>query len=140
MWASAVLAVPLGAAGSAPVFAAATYAAGALVCHQRPERSFHASGTRFPVCARCTGLYLSGVLGALMAWIGLPAVPRRRVQLLVIAAAPTAMTILVEWTGLAAPSNSARALAALPLGAAAGWLFVRMLRQEAAPRTCAIIS
>ncbi|MGH8637923.1 MAG: DUF2085 domain-containing protein [Burkholderiales bacterium] len=135
-----MLAVPFGAAAGAPVLAAATYGAGALVCHQRPDRSFHASGTRFPVCARCTGLYLSGALGALMAWIGLPAVPRRRGQLLVIVAAPTVITLLVEWVGVAAPSNLLRAAAALPLGAAAGWLFVRMLRQEAAPSTCAIIS
>jgi uncharacterized membrane protein len=140
LWSSALLVVPFGAAVSAPVLAAATYGAGALVCHQRPERSFHASGTRFPVCARCTGLYLSGALGALLAWIGRPAVPRKRRWLLVIVAAPTAITLVVEWVGFASPSNVARAAAALPLGGVAGWLFVRMLRQEAAPSTCAIIS
>lgn len=29
-----------------------------LFCHQIPERSFRLKGKYFPVCARCTGLYL----------------------------------------------------------------------------------
>jgi len=28
-------------------------------CHQMPERSFFIKGFQFPVCARCTGVYLS---------------------------------------------------------------------------------
>ena len=27
-------------------------------CHQKPERSFFWKGKQFPVCARCTGIYL----------------------------------------------------------------------------------
>ncbi|RYY39818.1 MAG: DUF2085 domain-containing protein [Chitinophagaceae bacterium] len=27
-------------------------------CHRKPERSFFWKGRQFPVCARCTGLYL----------------------------------------------------------------------------------
>lgn len=30
-----------------------------LICHRKPERSFHFRGHQFPVCARCTGYYLS---------------------------------------------------------------------------------
>ena len=29
-----------------------------LGCHQRPERSFFFHGKQFPVCARCTGVFL----------------------------------------------------------------------------------
>ena len=29
-----------------------------VVCHQKPERSFFWKGKQFPVCARCTGIYL----------------------------------------------------------------------------------
>lgn len=32
-------------------------------CHQRPERSFFIKGYQFPVCARCTGVFL-GYLAA----------------------------------------------------------------------------
>lgn len=32
-----------------------------LGCHQMPERSFFWNGYQFPVCARCTGVILSGI-------------------------------------------------------------------------------
>ncbi len=32
-------------------------------CHQMPERSFFLFGYQFPVCARCTGVFLGNVLG-----------------------------------------------------------------------------
>ena len=30
-----------------------------LICHRKPERSFFIRGNQFPVCARCTGFYIS---------------------------------------------------------------------------------
>ncbi|MDO5849457.1 MAG: DUF2085 domain-containing protein [Methanobrevibacter sp.] len=30
-----------------------------FICHRLPERSFFWRGHQFPVCARCTGVYLS---------------------------------------------------------------------------------
>jgi len=30
-----------------------------LICHRIPERSFFIKGHQFPVCARCTGFYIS---------------------------------------------------------------------------------
>lgn len=33
-----------------------------FICHRRPERSFFIKGHQFPVCARCTGFYISLVL------------------------------------------------------------------------------
>ncbi|MGH9370554.1 MAG: DUF2085 domain-containing protein [Vicinamibacterales bacterium] len=129
VWTVAMLVLPFRAAGGqSPMLTALVYGTGVVICHQRPERSFHARGTRLPVCARCSGLYVAGTLGALAGWIGIPAVPRRTRALLIAAAIPTAITVAAEWAGLAAPSNFVRALAALPLGGAAGWLFVRLLR------------
>ncbi len=29
------------------------------ICHRRSDRSFHFHGHQFPVCARCTGFYIS---------------------------------------------------------------------------------
>ena len=113
------------------------YQGASLICHQRPERSFHLAGIQLPVCARCTGLYLSGAAGALAAWSGWRrrvAMPRATRTVLALAALPTALTFAVELAGLAYPSNTARALSALPLGAAAGWIFVRSLRAEAGYR------
>lgn len=133
LWAVLVLAAP--SLGSRPHavpahVAAATYLVGSAVCHQRPERSFHVGGLRLPVCGRCTGLYLSGAAGVLagLAWA---AGSRRRGRRrpagdwrpwLLAAAVPTGVTLLAEWAGWWVPSNAARALAAVPLGAVAGGL------------------
>jgi uncharacterized membrane protein len=106
------------------------YGLASTICHQRPERSFALDGQQLPVCGRCLGLYLSGALGALAAWPGPRRAPRRSRELILSAAVPTALTIPIEWSGLSDLSNAIRAAAALPLGAAAGWTFVRALRAE----------
>ena len=46
---------------------AGAYLLGGVVCHQRPDRSFHPEGVQMPVCARCAGLYLGAGLGVLAA-------------------------------------------------------------------------
>ena len=141
LWTAAIFLVPLLAQlDPGNVLTPVVRAAGALVCHQRIERSFSIAGQPMPVCARCTGLYLSGTLAALAAWMTLPLMPRRTRAAILVAASPTLLTWVAEWAGVAQPGNVIRALAALPLGAACGWIFVRMLRAEAAPTTCAIIS
>jgi len=50
-----------------PGWATVVYLAAAQVCHQRPERSFETDGVAWPVCARCTGLYLAAPFGAFLA-------------------------------------------------------------------------
>ncbi len=130
-WIGLVLWVPLRShQHHLSVLPAVVYTAGAVVCHQRPERSFHLHGSALPVCARCTGLYLSGAIGALAGWLGPGRLTRRSRLLVVICALPMALTLGVEWTGLLAPSNLERSAASLPLGGVTGWLFVRMLRAE----------
>ena len=47
--------------------AAFIYAFGSLVCHQRPERSFHVAGAQLPVCARCLGIYAGAAFGLFVA-------------------------------------------------------------------------
>ena len=41
------------------------------VCHQKPERSFRVGKYVFPVCARCTGIYL-GLLAGFISNLLLP--------------------------------------------------------------------
>jgi uncharacterized membrane protein len=106
------------------------YTFAAAICHQRAERSFAPGGIQFPVCARCIGLYAAGAAGALAAWVGSASAVRRSRPLLLLAAIPTAITIPVEWLHVSNLSNGVRFAAALPLGAAAGWVFVQLLRSE----------
>jgi uncharacterized membrane protein len=117
-----------GAAG--PTVSALVYAAGSLVCHQMSARSFHLGGAQLPVCARCLGLYAGASLGAI-AWAVLArgrrrSAPTRSIRTmrttLLIAAAPTALTVMTAWFGWWDPANGIRFGLAVPFGAAAGVL------------------
>ena len=130
LWVAVLVATPVAFAHGYVVGPALVYEACGLVCHQRPERSFHLAGVQLPVCARCLGLYASGALGAAVACAA--ADRSREIRpvgdtrwALAIASIPTALTLLSEWSGLWYPSGAARAFAALPLGAVAGWVLVR---------------
>ena len=39
-----------------------------LICHRKPERSFFIRGHQFPVCARCTGFYISIITYTIIAY------------------------------------------------------------------------
>src|SRR5512147_430953 len=96
------------------------YLSAGRVCHQLPERSFVTLGVKWPVCGRCAGLYMAAPAGAFaaLAWWR-----RRRMPAaawLVAAAVPTAVTLAIEWAGVAPMSSLARLVAGLPVGAAIG--------------------
>jgi uncharacterized membrane protein len=138
LWVAAVVIAPLASASPVPAIARAAvlvYGAGGFLCHQRPERSFHIRGRQLAVCARCTGLYVSALAGGLLALaLGAAALsPWRARVCLAIAAVPTLLTVSLELSGVAYPSNTTRMLSALPLGAVAAWVVVAVLHP--APRT-----
>jgi len=133
-WASLVIGGPL----LPDAITGPLYAASALICHQRPERSLFLNGAQLPVCARCTAIYVGVALGALRAGAraGGPAslpvdaltgsLRRARVALL-IAAVPTILSVAGEWVGVLPSSNVLRAVAGVPLGVALGVVVVRVL-------------
>ncbi len=100
-------------------------------------------GRPLPVCGRCTGLYVSGAVGLLA--VGLGRARRRaptraatapgwwpsgldpRARWLALAAVPTVVTWVAEVAGAWVPGTALRALAAIPLGLAAGWFVGRAL-------------
>ena len=134
VWAVVILFAPVALRRPASAgVATLVYAASSRICHQRTERSFAVAGIQLPVCARCTGLYLAGAAGAVIGWFR--RTPRAMVQqtrtLLALAALPTAVTFALEFAGLMPFSNVARAVAAIPLGLAAGWVFIGLLRYDA---------
>ena len=136
LWFATLFAAPYALMSGNPrlVSAAATVYSGAgLICHQRAARSFHLAGVQLPVCGRCTGFYASGACGALLAWIvsRRPRVPSNTRRILLVASIPTVLSAVLEWSGLADPTNIGRALCALPLGGTAAWVFVQSLRAEA---------
>ena len=104
------------------------FAIGSLICHQRPERSFFWGAHQFPVCARCTGLYVSAALG--MAglvvikltnhWRPRAIDPRTARIILILAAMPTLISVASGTLGVWDGTNITRALLAIPLGVTAG--------------------
>jgi hypothetical protein len=115
------------------------YAAASRICHQRPERSFHTAGVKWPVCGRCSGLYLAAPVGALAAVAAsrrrrrpdrsgktTPRVENRFLYILALASLPTVVTIAGEWFGVMPVTSLARAIAALPLGAAIAYVITRV--------------
>ena len=131
-WLGAIVVAPLMIASHRPALslgAAGLYAAGARICHQRPERGFLIAGRPMPVCARCSGLYAGAALAGPLALTAVAGLSSRRArQFAAIAALPTLITWGLEMAGLAHPSNSLRFAAALPLGLAAAWLVLTTLR------------
>jgi uncharacterized membrane protein len=110
------------------LFLAMIFSIGGVICHQKPERSFFWEGQQFPVCARCTGLYISAAAG-LAAWFVFKATrvwrpitidPRVALRTIAIAAVPTALSVASGAAGLWDGSNITRAMFAMPLGACAG--------------------
>lgn len=120
------------------------FAVGSVICHQLPERSFFIDSRQLPVCARCTGLYLSGAAG-LAAWWAVKLLrgwrpqtlprasapwntsggasaghARRAMALLLIAATPTVVSYVTGVLGVWDGSNLTRAVLAVPLGVVAG--------------------
>ena len=117
---------------------AGTYLVWSIVCHQRPDRSFRLWGVQMPVCARCAGLYLGAVVGALLAGgrrgarvTASMASPALRV-LVLAAAVPTGVTWLAEAVGWLPFACGLRAVAAVPLGAAVTWVASLAIRGELA--------
>jgi uncharacterized membrane protein len=114
------------------------HAVGSVICHQLPERSFFLDGQQFPVCARCTGLYASGLAG-LATWIVVKAVrgwprvavpPRVALVAVALAAAPTALSVMTATIGLWDGSNLTRALLAVPLGLIAGAVVAAVMTKD----------
>lgn len=123
--------------GAVRIASAAVYTAGAVVCHQRKDRSFTVAGVVLPVCARCTGIYMAAAAAAAILLTG----SRRRGRsrggqisvahiraLACLAVAPTALTVAYEWSSAHATSNIVRLLAGVPIGLLVAWLVMRSAR------------
>ena len=108
----------------------AVYGVGSLVCHQRPERSYQLWTAQMPVCARCAGIYFGAVIGAAFALRASASLRRRETRaarsrvLLALAAAPTLVTLVYEWTTGDMPSHAIRAAAGVAIGLVVAWLVV----------------
>jgi hypothetical protein len=109
--------------------ASLVYAIGSVVCHQAPARSFRVAGLAQPVCARCAGLYAAAPLGLVVGLIAGGPRPRGGAtraayarRILLGAAAPTGLTLLLEHVLGLPVAGWVRAVSAAPLAATVGWV------------------
>jgi len=142
LWAVVLVSAPVVTANYASrdslfTLGAAAYIVGTIVCHQQADRSFRLSETTFPVCARCTGLYVGAGVAALMIFALGAVRTQRRCRwkdartLLIVSALPTVVSILVETLGVVDPGNLVRAFSGIPLGGAALFVTGDVLRAGA---------
>jgi uncharacterized membrane protein len=112
-----------------PVWTSAVYVASSTVCHRLPARSFHSAGVQWPVCARCSGLYLAAPFGALLALATRrrPMDGRANAVTIGVAAAPALASIALEQLGVYDIGNVGRALTAAPIGIAVMLVLVRVV-------------
>jgi len=89
----------------------------ALVCHQRPERSFWIFGAPVAICARCLGIYTGAAVGLLLRTSRTLAL-----RLLIAAAAVNILDAAAELAGLHGNWMGVRFVLGLTLGAAAALL------------------
>jgi uncharacterized membrane protein len=100
----------------------------ALVCHQRPERSFWIFGAPVAVCARCLGIYLGAAIGLL-----LQTSRRLTLQLLTIAAALNLLDVATEFAGLHGNWLVVRFALGLALGSTIGLLISSAIAAAVVP-------
>jgi uncharacterized membrane protein len=158
-WAIALVLVPfLASRAHASAFTTAlvvvVYSIGGLICHQLPERSYHLWAAQMPVCARCAGIYFGAAIAAVVAASHAatrrltksdgrgrpPSISTRMLggagsvatarTMLVVAALPSALTLVYEWTSGRTPGNLIRAAAGIAIGAGVAWLVVEAVRPE----------
>jgi uncharacterized membrane protein len=89
----------------------------ALICHQRPERSFWIFGAPIAVCARCLGIYLGATIGLL-----LRTSRQIAVNILIAAATVNLLDVVTEFAGLHGNWLGVRFGLGVALGAAGGLL------------------
>lgn len=117
---------------------ALVWAVAAVICHQQPERSFFWQGQQLPICARCTGLYLSAIVafGIWLMWrftAGRPALaltPPIALRAMAIASLPTLVSWFSGAIGIWDGTNLTRAVLAIPLGATAGVLVAAVASKD----------
>ena len=118
------------------------YALGHFVCHQRRERSFSWAQVPWPVCARCTGIYVGVAVGlavAMSARRWRRSVARRSLTpaqvraALAIAALPIAVSLTWEWTTGQTPSHLVRAATGLVAGVIVALLIDAFLHEASKP-------
>jgi len=94
-----------------------------LICHRIPERSFFIKGHQFPVCARCTGFYISLILYFIYAYFNFINYNIYLLIFAIILLIPTAIDGLTQLFNKRESNNILRLITGLLGGLGLGILF-----------------
>ena len=92
---------------------------GVAFCHRRKDRSIKMSNYTFPLCARCTGLWLGFAVGLLFRVAGLHTPPMFSVALML----PLIIDGLAQFVGYRESNNQLRILTGVLFGIATNMIF-----------------
>src|ERR1041384_7119735 len=112
---------PLAAAGGRGDLAQVIYRAFAVLCHQRPDRSYFIDGHKLAVCSRCTGIYAGFVFTLLL----YPLIRSLRTttapppRWLLLAAVPLGIDFSLTFFGIWENTHTSRLLTGVLLGSVA---------------------
>jgi uncharacterized membrane protein len=116
-----VVVAPLAAAGGHGELAQVIYRAFAVLCHQRPDRSYFIDGHKLAVCSRCTGLYAGFVITLLLyplvRSLRTTSTPPR--SWLLLAAVPLGIDFSLTFFGIWENTHTSRLLTGALLGSVA---------------------
>jgi len=116
-----VVVAPLAAAGGHGELAQVIYRAFAVLCHQRPDRSYFIDGHKLAVCSRCTGIYAGFVFTLLL----YPLIRSLRIttapppRWLLLAAVPLGIDFSLTFFGIWENTHTSRLLTGALLGSVA---------------------
>ena len=116
-----VVVAPLAAAGGHGDLAQVIYRAFAVLCHQRPDRSYFIDGHKLAVCSRCTGIYAGFVFTLLL----YPLIRSLRTttapppRWLLLAAVPLGIDFSLTFFGIWENTHTSRLLTGVLLGSVA---------------------
>jgi uncharacterized membrane protein len=121
-----IVLAPVLRARGAVLWSQVLYAVFHAACHQMPERSFHVAGYPLAVCARCTGLYVGGLIGVAAYPLARPLTRRDTPERawLILALLPTTVDFALGFFGVWENTHWSRFLTALLAGAATAFYVV----------------
>lgn len=88
-----------------------------LVCHQDTAKSIFISGNKLQVCARCTGIYIGGLIFSVMALV-FPRITPRSKKWLLLSLVPMAADVILYSVGIYDYSKWIAFITGLILGSA----------------------
>ena len=84
-----------------------------LICHRKPERSFFIKGHQFPVCARCTGFYISVIIYFICSYYFFVDYNVYSIVLAIILLIPSAIDGLTQYFKFRVSNNALRLITGL---------------------------